>query len=263
MLRALYTAASGMEAQQLNIDTIAHNLANVNTSGFKLRRAQFQDLLYQNIRQAGAANTANTDIPVGLQVGLGTKPVATDIIFSQGDYSATNNPLDIVIQGNGFFQIRQVNGTIAYTRNGSFHLNRDGNLVTADGDLLDPQITIPQDQVGITVGSDGTVSVLQAGQTQPQQVGRIELALFQNPAGLESTGRNLFNPTQSSGDPITGTPGENGLGTLLSGYTEQSNVSVVEEMVNMIISQRAYEANSKVIQSADQMFTEANNIVRA
>jgi flagellar basal-body rod protein FlgG len=262
MLRAMYTAASGMEAQQLNIDTIAHNLANINTSGFKLRRAQFQDLLYQNIRQAGAANTATTDIPVGLQVGLGTKPVATEIIFSQGDFQSTNNPLDLVIQGQGFFQIRQVNGQIAYTRNGSFHLNRDGNIVTSDGDLLDPQITIPQDQIGITIGSDGTVSVQLANQTQPQQVGRIELALFQNPSGLENIGKSLFLPTQSSGDAVTGTPGENGLGTLLEGYTEQSNVSVVEEMVNMIVSQRAYEANSKVIRTADDMFTQANNVIR-
>ncbi len=262
MLRALYTAASGMEAQQLNIDTIAHNLANINTSGFKLRRAQFQDLLYQNIRQAGAANTSTTDIPVGLQVGLGTKPVATEINFTQGDFASTNNPLDLVIQGQGFFQIRLTDGQIAYTRNGSFHLNRDGNLVTAEGDLLDPQITIPQDQIGITVGSDGTVSVMQAGQTQPQQVGKIETATFQNPAGLQNIGKNLFMVTQSSGEPIAGTPGENGLGTILSGYTEQSNVSVVEEMVNMIISQRAYEANSKVIRTADEMFTQANNVIR-
>jgi flagellar basal-body rod protein FlgG len=262
MLRALYTAASGMEAQQLNIDTIAHNLANINTGGFKQRKTQFQDLLYQNIRQAGAANTASTDIPVGLQIGLGTKPVATAMILTQGDFASTNNPLDLVIEGQGFFQIRQVNGQIAYTRNGSFHLNREGNLVTADGDMLDPQITIPQDQVGVTIGADGTVSVLQAGQSQPQQVGRIEIALFQNPAGLQNIGKNLFISTQASGEPITGTPGENGLGTLLSGFTEQSNVSVVEEMVNMIISQRAYEANSKVIRTADEMFTQANSIVR-
>ena len=262
MLRALYTAASGMEAQQLNIDTIAHNLANINTSGFKLRKAQFQDLLYQNIRQAGASNTATTEIPVGLQVGLGTKPVATEMIFSQGDFSTTNNPLDVVIQGQGFFQIRQVNGQIAYTRNGSFHLNRDGNVVTSEGDSLDPQITIPQDQIGITIGSDGTVSVLQAAQTQPQQVGRIEIALFQNPAGLQNIGKNLLLATQASGEAITGTPGENGLGTLLSGFVEQSNVSVVEEMITMIISQRAYEANSKVIRTADEMFTQANNVVR-
>jgi flagellar basal-body rod protein FlgG len=262
MLRAMYTAASGMEAQQLNIDTIAHNLANINTSGFKLRKAQFEDLLYQNIRQAGASNTATTEIPVGLQVGLGTRPIATNIIFTQGDFSATNNQLDIVIQGQGFFQIKQPNGQIAYTRNGSLHMNKDGNVVTSAGDLLDPQITIPQDQIGINVGTDGTVQVQQAGQAQPQTVGRIELALFQNPSGLENIGSSLFVPTQSSGDAVTGTPGENGLGTLLPGYVEQSNVSVVEEMVNMIISQRAYEANSKVIRTADEMFTQANNVIR-
>jgi flagellar basal-body rod protein FlgG len=262
MLRALYTAASGMEAQQLNIDTIAHNLANINTTGYKLRRAQFQDLLYQNIRQAGASNTASTDIPVGLQVGLGTKPIATEMIFTQGDYSQTSNPLDMVIQGNGFFQIKQVNGQIAYTRNGNFHLNRDGALVTSEGDMLDPQITIPQDQVGITIGADGTVSVLQAGQATPQQVGKVEIALFQNPAGLQNIGKNLFLATQASGEATTGTPGENGLGTLLAGYSEQSNVSVVEEMVNMIVSQRAYEANSKVIRTADEMFTQANSVIR-
>lgn len=262
MLRALYTAASGMEAQQLNIDTIAHNLANINTSGFKLRRAEFQDLLYQNIRLAGAANSASTDIPVGLQVGLGTRPVATEIILTQGDFAATKNPLDIVIEGHGFFQIRQVNGQIAYSRNGSFHLNRDGSIVTSEGDLLDPQITIPQDQIGITVGSDGTVSVLQGGQTQPQQVGKIEIATFQNPGGLQGIGKSLFSPTQASGEAVTGTPGEGGLGTLQSGFVEQSNVSVVEEMVNMIISQRAYEANSKVIRTADEMFTQANNVAR-
>ncbi len=262
MLRALYTAASGMEAQQLNIETIAHNLANINTGGFKMRKVQFQDLLYQDIRQAGAANTETTEIPVGLQIGLGTKPASSVMIFSQGDFSVTNNPLDIVIEGQGFFQIQQVNGQIAYTRNGSFHLNRDGNIVTSEGDLLDPQITIPQDQIGITVGSDGTVSVLQAGQTEPQQVGRIELALFQNPAGLQNIGKSLLLPTQASGEPITGVAGEDGLGTLRSGFIEQSNVSVVEEMVSMIISQRAYEANAKVIRTSDEMFTAANNVVR-
>ena len=262
MLRALYTAASGMEAQQLNIDTIAHNLANINTSGFKQRKVQFQDLLYQSERNAGTSSTASTEYPVGLQVGLGTKPVATQMIFTQGDYAATKSPLDMVIEGQGFFQIVQSNGQIAYTRSGNFHLNREGSLVTPDGDLLDPQITIPSDNIGITIGSDGTVSVIQAGQTQPQKVGQIEIAMFQNPAGLQSVGKNLFLPTQASGDAITGTPGEEGLGTLLSGYVEQSNVSVVEEMVNMIVSQRAYEANSKVIRTADEMFSQANNIVR-
>lgn len=262
MLRALYTAASGMEAQQLNIDTIAHNLANINTAGFKQRRTQFQDLLYQNVRPAGAANTANTEIPVGLQIGLGTKAVTTQMIFTQGDFSATESPLDMVIEGQGFFQILTPNGELAYTRCGNFHLNRDGSLVDGNGNMLDPQITIPQDQIGIIVGADGTVSVVQPGQTEPQQVGRIEIAAFQNPAGLQSMGKNLFKPSLASGDPITGTPGENGLGTLLSGFVEQSNVSVVEEMVNMIISQRAYEANSKVIRTADEMITQANNVIR-
>jgi flagellar basal-body rod protein FlgG len=251
-----------MEAQQLNIDTIAHNLANINTSGFKQRKTQFQDLLYQNERNAGASNTASTEIPVGLQIGLGTKPIATQMIFTQGDYSATKSPLDMVIEGRGFFQIIQPNGQIAYTRSGNFQRNREGSLVTPDGDLLDPQITIPPDQIGITIGSDGTVSVIQAGQAEPQTVGQIEIAMFQNPAGLQSIGKNLFLPTLASGDAITGTPGEEGMGTLLSGYIEQSNVSVVEEMVNMIISQRAYEANSKVIRTADEMFSQANNIVR-
>jgi flagellar basal-body rod protein FlgG len=251
-----------MEAQQLNIDTIAHNLANINTSGFKLRKAQFQDLLYQNIRQAGAANTATTEIPVGLQVGLGTKPSASEIIFTQGDFSATNNQLDIVIQGQGFFQIKLANGQIAYTRNGNFHRNRDGNVVTSEGDLLDPPISIPPDQVGISIGSDGTVSVQKAGQNQAEPAGNILLALFQNPSGLQNMGKSLFTPTQASGEAVTGTPGENGLGSLLSGFVEQSNVSVVEEMVNMIVSQRAYEASSKVIRTADDMFTQANNVVR-
>ncbi len=262
MLRALYTAATGMEAQQLNIDTIAHNLANINTSGFKQRRLQFQDLLYQDIRNAGTSATASTEIPVGLQIGLGTIPIASEMIFTQGDFAATKNPYDLVIEGQGFFQIRQANGQLAYTRGGNFHLNREGSLVTSDGDLLDPQITFPQDQVGIMIGSDGTVSVIQAGQSQPQQVGRIEIAQFQNPSGLQSVGKNLLLPTQASGEAITGTPGENGLGTLLSGFVEQSNVSVVEEMVNMIVSQRAYEANSKVIRTADEMFSQANNVVR-
>jgi flagellar basal-body rod protein FlgG len=258
----MYTAASGMEAQQTNIDTIANNLANINTTGFKLSRAQFQDLLYQNIRYAGAASTSSTEIPVGLQVGLGTKPVATETVFTQGDFSATNNPLDVVIQGQGFFQILQPNGQIAYTRNGNFQMNSSGALVNSDGYSLNPQITIPTDQVGITVGSDGTVSVQLSGQTQPQQVGSIQLALFQNPAGLQPIGSSLFVPTQSSGEAVTGTPGQNGLGTLIQGFVEQSNVSVVNEMVNMIVSQRAYEANSKVIRAADDMLSQANNVIR-
>jgi flagellar basal-body rod protein FlgG len=262
MLRALSTAATGMEAQQLNIDTIAHNLANINTTGFKSRKMQFQDLLYQNIRQAGASNTANSEIPVGLQIGLGAKPVATEIIMTQGEFSSTNNDLDMVIQGQGFFQIRKANGEMAYTRNGNFHRDGEGKIVTSEGDALEPQISIPADQTSITIGTDGTVSVMTAGGTTSQQVGRIELARFQNPSGLESIGNSLFTITQASGDAITATPGENGMGSILQKYVEQSNVSVVEEMVNMIVSQRAYEANSKVIRTADEMFSQANSVIR-
>jgi flagellar basal-body rod protein FlgG len=262
MIRALYSAASGLEAQQLNIDIIANNLANVNTAGFKQSRAEFQDLLYQNIRASGAASSTSTDLPVGLQVGLGSRPVASTRLFTQGDFRQTGNPLDLVVEGQGFFQVRLPNGETAYTRAGGFHLNREGSLVTADGVLLDPQITIPSDALTITVGTDGTVSVTQPAQSQAQQVGTIQLANFQNPAGLNSIGRNLFLPTTSSGEPITGTPGENGIGTINQGFLEQSNVSVVEEMVNMIIGQRAYEINSKVVKTADEMLQTMNNVVR-
>jgi flagellar basal-body rod protein FlgG len=262
MIRALYTAASGLEAQQLNIDVIANNLANVNTAGFKQSRSEFQDLLYQNIKASGAAQTSSTDLPVGLQVGLGAKPVATSRMFAQGDFRRTGNPLDMVVQGNGFFQVRLPSGEIAYTRAGSFHLNREGSVVTADGDPMDPQVTIPSDALSIAVGSDGTVSVTQPNQTQAQQVGTIQLALFQNPAGLNSIGQNLFLPTTSSGEAITGTPGENGLGTINQYYLELSNVNVVEEMVNMIAGQRAYETSSKVVRAADEMLTTINNVIR-
>ena len=258
----MHTAATGMEAQAMNIDTIAHNLANINTSGFKARRAQFHDLVYQDMRQAGVSNTATTEIPVALQIGLGTRPVATAINFRQGDFVMTNNSLDVVIRGQGFFQIRMPDGEIGYTRNGSFHLNNEGNLVTSEGDLLDPQVSIPEDQTGIYIGADGVVSVTTPGQAIPQQVGQIQIVTFQNPAGLKSIGDSLMTRTQASGEPIIGTPGENGLGTLLSGYIEQSNVSVVEEMVAMIVSQRAYEANSKVIRTADEMFSVGTSIVR-
>jgi len=262
MIRALYSAASGLQAQQLNIDVIANNLANVNTAGFKQSRAEFQDLLYQNGRAAGAASSTSTEYPVGLQVGLGSRPVATTRLFTQGDFRQTGNPLDMVIEGQGFFQVRQPSGETAYTRAGSFHLNREGAIVTADGGLLDPQISIPPDALTITVAADGTVSVTQPGQAQAQQVGTIQLANFPNPAGLNAIGRNLFLPTASSGEATTGTPGENGIGTVNQGFLEQSNVSVVEEMVNMIVGQRAYEINSKVVKTADEMLQTMNNVVR-
>ena len=258
----MHTAATGMEAQALNIDTIAHNLANINTTGFKARQAQFHDLIYQNMRQAGVSSTSTTEVPTALQVGLGTRPVATAVNLRQGDFMMTGNSLDVVIRGQGFFQISQPDGEIAYTRNGNFHLNSEGSIVTSEGNPLDPQITIPEDQTGIYIGADGVVSVTTSGNATPQQVGQIQIATFQNPAGLESIGDSLMIRTQASGEAITGTPGENGLGSLLAGYVEQSNVSVVEEMVAMIVSQRAYEANSKVIRTADEMFTLGNSIVR-
>jgi len=263
MIRALYSAASGMNAQQLNIDNIAHNLANANTTGYKHRRAQFQDLLYQTLLAPGTAAGQQTVVPTGLQLGLGTRPVSNEIIFTQGDFVSTNNPLDMVIEGPGFFQIRLPTGELAYTRAGAFHLDREGNMVTPDGDPLEPQITVPRDAQAITIAADGTVSFTQPGQIQAQQAGTIQLASFQNPAGLNSLGKNLFQPTQASGDPTLGTPGGlEGLGRLLQGNLEGSNVSVVEEFINMIVSQRAYEAASKAVRTADEMYQQANNIAR-
>jgi flagellar basal-body rod protein FlgG len=261
MIRALYSAASGMTAQQLNVDNIAHNLANANTVGFKMRRTQFQDLLYQNMIQPVAAAGAQTVVPTGLQIGLGSRPSSNEIIFSQGEFQQTDNPLDMVIQGKGFFQVRRPNGELAYTRSGNFHLDRDGNVVTSDGNPLEPQITIPQDAQTITIAQDGTVSITQPGQTAAQLAGQIQLASFQNPAGLNSLGGNLYTPTDASGDATVGNPGgQEGLGSLMQGYQEGSNVSVVEEFINLIVSQRAYEANSKVVKAADEMYQQVNQI---
>jgi flagellar basal-body rod protein FlgG len=263
MIRALYSAASGMNAQQTNVDNIANNLANSNTSGFKSRRAQFQELLYQTVVQPGAAASQQTTVPTGLQLGLGTRAASNEIIFTQGDFSQTSNPLDIVIQGNGFFQVRMANGDLAYTRAGQFQLNNSGGVVDASGNLLEPQITLPQNAQSITVATDGTDSYTLPNQTQAQTAGQIQLATFINPAGLNSLGQNLYQPTTASGEPIIGTPGgQEGLGTLLQGYTEQSNVSVVDEFVNLIVSQRAYEANSKVVKAADEMYQDMNNLTR-
>jgi flagellar basal-body rod protein FlgG len=260
MFRSLYTAASGMTAQQTNLDNVANNLSNANTAGFRKRRVQFQDLMYQNVVTPGAASTQQT-VSAGLQIGLGTRAAATEILQSQGDFQQTGNPLDLGIQGNGYFQVLTPTGQTAYTRSGSFHLDSQGNIVTSDGDALQPAITIPPDATAITIGSDGTVSVTQPGQTQSQQIGQIQLATFPNPGGLNSVGTNLLMPTSSSGDPIVGNPGgSEGLGTLVQGSLEQSNVNTVEEFIQMILAQRSYEANSQVAKAADQMFQEVNQL---
>lgn len=263
MIRALFSAGSGMSAQQTNVDNIAHNLANANTVGFKMRRAQFQDLLYQTMVQPGAAAGAQTTIPSGLQIGLGARTFANEIIFTQGSFMQTSNPLDLVIEGRGFFQVRRPNGEIAYTRSGQFQLNRDGIMVTSEGDPLEPAITIPPEAQGVSIAQDGTVSFRQGGQAAAQIAGQINLANFVNPAGLNNIGRNLYLPTDASGEPVIGNPGgQEGIGSLMQGYIEQSNVSVVEEFINLIMSQRAYEANSKVVRAADEMYQQVNNIAR-
>ena len=263
MIRALYTAASGMSAQQMNLDNIANNLANSSTAGFYGRRLQFSDLVYQNLIMPGAAATQQTTVAAGLQVGLGTMPRASEVVQTQGNFTSTSNPLDLAIQGLGFFQVTMPDGTIAYTRSGSFHLDAQGNIVTADGNPLQPNITIPANATTITVGTDGTVSVTQSGQTAAQQVGSIQLAMFPNPGGLNSVGNNLYLQTTASGDPIVGAPGAaEGLGTLQQGMLEQSNVDIVSEFVQMIVAQRAYESNSRVVTSADQMLQDLTNIGR-
>lgn len=262
MIRALYTSSTGMQAQQLNLDAVANNLANVNTAGFKRTRVDFQDLLYQTYRAPGTAGAQGTVIPTGIQVGHGTRPVATQRIFSQGDFQQTENPLDLVIEGNGFFQVLRPDGTTAYTRAGAFKKDGTGRIVTSEGYPLQPAVTIPADATAVTVASDGTVSVTVASQSSAQQVGTLQLARFTNPAGLSSIGRSLFTPTQASGDAVVGNPGSEGMGTLAQGLLEQSNVKVVEEMVAMITTQRAYEANAKAIQTADEMLGMSNNLRR-
>jgi len=262
MQRALWSAASGMQAQQLQIDTIANNLANVNTNGFKRSRAEFQDLLYETMRPPGSSSSENTQVPTGIQIGHGTRPVAVSKNFSEGELQMTKNELDLAIEGDGFFQITQPNGDTAYTRAGSFKLDKEGRVVNPDGFLLEPAITIPTDAISVSVGMDGTVSVLQAGNTTPREIGTIQLARFVNPAGLQSIGKNLYLPTDASGQEIAGTAGTANFGTIAQGFLEMSNVSVVDEMVNMITAQRAYETNSKVVQTSDDMLQLANNLKR-
>jgi len=262
MMRSLWSAATGMVAQQTNIDVIANNLANVNTVGFKASRVDFQDLVYQTYAEPGAAATQSTQIPTGVQVGLGTRFAAIQRIYSPGEMRQTGNTLDLAIEGDGFFQVLLPDGRTAYTRDGAIKLDGQGRLVTSDGNPLDPEITIPPDATGITIGSDGTVSVTLAGQNESEQLGQLTLAKFLNPAGLTSIGRNLLLPTGASGDPLAASPGTEGMGTLAQGFLELSNVSVIEEMVNMIVAQRAYEVNSKCIQVADEMLSMANTLHR-
>jgi flagellar basal-body rod protein FlgG len=262
MIRALYTAASGMSAQQLNLDTIANNLANSATAGFRQRRLQFQDMIYQNLVTPGAAQSQQT-VSAGLQIGLGTKSAATEIIMTQGDLNETDNPLDLAIQGTGFFQVSMPDGTIQYTRAGTFHLNNQGTIVTTDGNPILPNISIPSNAVSVTITQYGVVNATLAGQQNPSQLGQIQLATFVNPGGLTSNGSNLFSTSLSSGDPVLANPGgPEGLGTLQQGYLENSNVDVVTEFVQMVLAQRAYEANSKVIRAADDMYSQINNVSR-
>ncbi len=261
MYRAMYTAASGMEAQQLNLDNIANNLANASTAGFRRRRLQFQDLLYQNMVAPGAAATQQTTFPTGLQIGLGARTAASEIIQQQGDFNQTGNPLDLTIQGPGFFQMQLPTGEVAYTRSGTFHLDSTGIIVDAQGNQLQPAITIPSSATNITIGADGTVSVTLPGQQQAQQVGNIQLATFANPGGLNSVGNNYFLETTASGNPIVGTPGgTEGLGSIQQGALENSNVDVVGEFIQMILAQRSYEANSRVVHAADEMFQTINGL---
>jgi flagellar basal-body rod protein FlgG len=250
---ALWVAKTGLDAQQTNMAVISHNLANVNTTGFKKGRAVFEDLLYQNVSQVGAATSQNTQLPSGLELGTGVNLVSTEKIYTQGNLSQTGNALDVAINGNGFFQVLMPDGSLAYTRDGSFQISSTGQLVTAQGFSVQPALTIPAGTQSITIGQDGTVQVQLAGQNAPATVGTVQLANFINPAGLQPNGDNLLSESASSGTAQTGAPGANGMGLIKQGYTEASNVDVVEEMVNMIETQRAYEMNTKAIQTNDQM----------
>jgi len=262
MIRSLWSGATGMIAQQTNLDVVSNNLANVNTAGFKKIRADFQDLMYQIDREPGAPVEPDSMIPSGIQVGLGTRVVGTNRIMSEGNIQVTDNDLDVAIQGDGFYQVTLPDGTIAYTRDGAWRMDGNGQIVTADGYLLEPAITVPEDAQELIISSTGQVSVTIPGETDPQDLGQIQLARFVNPGGLKAMGKNLFLETPASGAPIVGNPGEDGLGTTIQDSLELANVQVVEEMVNMIVAQRAYEANSKTISTADEMLRIANNLRR-
>lgn len=262
-MQSLYTAATGMSAQQLNIDTISNNLANVSTNGFKKQRVDFQDLLYLNLKPAGTPTSPETDVPVGIQIGEGVKPVDTKRIFTQGSVVNTNNPLDLMIEGDdSFFKLVQPDGSVVYTRDGSFNQDGNGNLVNADGLFLDPAVQLPADTSTIQISAAGQINIVTSGSTQPTQVGQIELARFVNPAGLQALGHNNFAATSASGDPIEGVPGSVGFPSIEQGALEASNVDVVSEMVNLIQAQRAYELNSKAVTTADQMLSTLSTMVQ-
>lgn len=260
MIRSLWISKTGLDAQQTQMDVISNNLANVSTNGFKRSRAVFEDLLYQTLRQPGAQSSQQTQLPSGLQLGTGVRPVATERIFTQGNLQQTSNDKDVAIQGEGFFQILMPDGTTAYTRDGAFQVDSQGQMVTSSGYTLQPAITIPANAQKITIGRDGTVSVTLPNTTATTQVGTLQLATFINNAGLESRGENLYSETAASGTPNPNTPGTNGAGTLSQGYVETSNVNVVEELVNMIQTQRAYEINSKAITTSDQMLSKLSQM---
>lgn len=256
MMRALYTATTGMLGQQLQIDVTSNNISNVNTFGYRKERAEFADLFHQVLQYAGSSTSETTLSPTGIEVGLGVRPTSVQKIFSQGNFKETENNLDIAITGNGFFQIELPDGTIAYTRDGSFKLDDEGNVVNSQGYLLVPNITIPDDATQVNIGTDGTVTVVQGNETEVNELGQIETVNFINPAGLHALGDNLYLNTNASGDPIVGTPGLNGFGQLRQGFVETSNVKLVEEMTDLIVGQRAYEANSKSIQTALNLLSE-------
>ncbi len=263
MIRAMYTAASGMSAQQANLDTVANNLANSSTAGFRKRNLQFEDMMYQNLVTPGSAASSSTTA-AGLQIGLGTRAVATEVVNTQGDFNQTGNQLDLAVSGSGFFQVTRPDGTIAYTRSGNFHLNNQGQMMTANGELLTPTVTIPSNATAVTISQYGIVSATLPGATTSTQLGQIQLATFPNPGGLTSMGSNLLQQTSASGNAIVDAPGGNsGMGTLQQGALEGSNVDVVEEFVQMVMAQRAYESNSKVIHVADDMYQQVNGLVRA
>lgn len=262
LIRSLWSAASGMKAQQLNVDTISNNLANVNTTGFKQSRVSFQDLMYQTIKNAGTPNSQGSQVPTGIEVGHGVRPAATQKMFSQGSLKNTGNDLDLAIKGKGFFKVQLPDGSVGYTRDGSFKLDSNGQIVTSDGYLLQPPVNVPASAKDISVNEQGVITYLEPGSQVPQEAGQIQLANFANPAGLQSMGQNIYKPTAASGEAMNGVAGEEGYGKIAQGFLETSNVKIVEEMTDMIAAQRAYEINSKAIKASNDMLQQANNLKR-